>query len=191
MTPRAAHGLRYDLGEDKEMRKKNMAKQILVALKGRDRLSHMIPYIEKIAQPGMKVVFLMRCRPQSTFMGSLNDREEALFAGCVVEEERIIQEPRDSSFMDEQRLIAEHKVFLAQEALLKRGIEVTVDVYTGSLRRVLKSYVRTGNVNMIITGAGMVLTALQFLSRTLPHFLPFTQSGFPPVRLFCTDHAAS
>ncbi|HEU4343667.1 MAG TPA: hypothetical protein VFU31_19120 [Candidatus Binatia bacterium] len=167
-----------------------MAKQILVALKGRDRLSHMIPYIEKIAQPGMQVVFLMRSCPQSTFMSALNDREEALFAGCV-EEAKSTREPKDSSFMDEQRLIAEHKVFLAQEALLKRGIEVTVDVYTGSLRRVLKSYVRTGNVNMIVTGAGMVLTALQFLSRTLPRFLPLARSGFPPVRLFCTDNAAS
>src|SRR5687768_14492892 len=119
MSIRAAHGLRYGLDEDKEMRKKIMAKEILVALKGRDRLSHMIPYIEKIAQPGMKVVFLMRSCPQPAFAGSLNDREEALFAGCV-DEERSTREPRDSSFMDEQRLIAEHKVFLAQQALLKR-----------------------------------------------------------------------
>ena len=41
-----------------------MARQILVALKSEDRLSQMIPYIEKIAQPGMRVVFLIRFSTQ-------------------------------------------------------------------------------------------------------------------------------
>ena len=55
--------------------------------------------------------------------------------------------------MEEQRLSAEHKVFLALEALLKRGIEITVDVYTGSLRRAVKSYTCKGDVHLIVMRA--------------------------------------
>jgi hypothetical protein len=37
-----------------------MNKKILVPLERYDRSEEMIPYVEKIARPGMKVVFLMR-----------------------------------------------------------------------------------------------------------------------------------
>lgn len=35
-----------------------MAKQILVPLKEHDRIEEIIPYIEEVARPGMRVVFL-------------------------------------------------------------------------------------------------------------------------------------
>ena len=53
-----------------------MAPQILVALKSEDRLSQMIPYIEKIAQPGMKVVFLIRFSPQTASKASRHNSIE-------------------------------------------------------------------------------------------------------------------
>lgn len=37
-----------------------MAKQILVPLKKEDGMEEVIPYIERIVQPGMRVVFLVR-----------------------------------------------------------------------------------------------------------------------------------
>ena len=37
-----------------------MAKQILVPLTKGDRVEEIISYVEKVAQPGMKVVFLLR-----------------------------------------------------------------------------------------------------------------------------------
>ena len=39
-----------------------MNKKILVPLGQYDRSEEMIPYIENVARPGMKVVFLMRYR---------------------------------------------------------------------------------------------------------------------------------
>ena len=39
-----------------------MNKKILVPLGRYDRSEEMIPYIENVARPGMKVVFLMRYR---------------------------------------------------------------------------------------------------------------------------------
>ena len=59
-----AHGLLLEFGEGAQKEGKAMASQILVALKSEDRLSQMIPYIEEIAQPGMKIVFLIGFRPK-------------------------------------------------------------------------------------------------------------------------------
>lgn len=58
-----AHGLLLEFGEGELKEEKPMAPQILVALRSEDRLSEMVPHIEEIAQPGMKVVFLIGFRP--------------------------------------------------------------------------------------------------------------------------------
>ena len=136
-----------------------MARQILVALKSEDRLSQMIPYFEKIAQPGMKVVFLIRFSPQPASKASARvdrvrvPRGSAFFEGGLEKPRFTGENIRGTQSMEEQRLSAEHKVFLALEALLKRGIEITVDIYTGSLRRVVKSYTCKGDVHLIVMRA--------------------------------------
>lgn len=172
-----------------------MAPQILVALKSEDRLSQMMPYIEKIVQPGMKVVFLIGFRPQAAskaprynslalkyledvrFVGEL---EKPIFAG-----ENISETPS----MEEQRLSAEHKVFLALEALHKRGVEIAVDVYAGSLKRIVKDYTRKGNVHFIIKRVGKVRAMMQFVRTAFPIFGAFKQPSFSPVLLRYSTHA--
>ena len=109
-----------------------MASQILVALKSEDRLSQMIPYIEEIAQPGTKVVFLVGYNPQAA---SKPPRYDSLAFNCL-EDVRFADELEQpgspngnvSGSMEQLSLSAEHKVFLALEALHKRGIETAVDV---------------------------------------------------------------
>lgn len=148
-----------------------MAAQILVALKSEDRLSQMIPYIENIAQPGMQVVLLIRFAPPPASQASRRDwirlqypEESGLF-------ERELEKPRFSGMqsMEEQRLSTEHKVFLALEALRKRGIEITVDVYTGSFRRAVKSYTCKGDVHLIVMRAKRELM-MDFLHKAFPVF---------------------
>jgi hypothetical protein len=138
-----------------------MARQILVALQSEDRLSQMIPYIEKIAQPGMKVVFLIRFSLQPALKGPQHDPTELMSSGehsaCLgaeLKKPRLTEEnTSEPQLMENQRLVAEHKVFLALEALLKRGIELTVDLYNGSLRRAVKNYTRKGDVHLIMMRA--------------------------------------
>jgi hypothetical protein len=165
-----------------------MARQILVALKSEDRLSQMIPYFEKIAQPGMKVVFLIRFSPQPAFKASRHDSielectEESAFFEGGLEKPRFTRENiRGTQSMEEQRLSAEHKVFLALEALLKRGIEITVDIYTGSLRRAVKSYTCKGDVHLIVMRARRELMMMDFLHKAFAVFGLFKHPTFAPI----------
>ncbi len=91
--------------------------------------------------------------------------------------------------MEEQRISTEHKVFLALEALHKRGVEITVDVYAGSLKRVVKSYTRKGNVHYIMKRAGKVLAMMQFVRRVFPIFGSLKARTFSPVLLLHSTHA--
>jgi hypothetical protein len=160
-----------------------MARKILVALKSEDRLSQMIPYIEKIAQPGMRVVFLIRFNPQPVSKASghdwieLNRPEEQAFFEEKLEKPRLA----GTLSMEEQRLSTEHKVFLALEALIKSGVEITVDVYTGSLRRALKSYTCKGDVHLILMRAKTEMMMMDFLYKAFPVFGAFKHRTFAPV----------
>lgn len=170
-----------------------MAPELLVVLKNQDSLGHMIPYIEEVARPGMKIVFLIRSCPPALpnafgDNGSeLNRLPEAPVAGHLKAPSFI----GAASLIDKQRLVAEHKVFLALEALLKRGIELTVDVYTGSLRRVVKSYVRKGNVSWIMKSTRGVFTISKLLHRTLSLVSLFKAPTCSPVRLLHGNQAVS
>jgi len=173
-----------------------MAPQILVALKSEDRLSQMIPYIEKIAQPGMKVVFLIRFSPQPASKASRHDSieleflQESRFFEGESEKPRFTERNfRETQSMEEQRLSAEHKVFLALEALLKRGIEITVDIYTGSLKRVVKNYTRKGNVHFLVKRLGKIPAMMQFVRRAFPIFGSLNGRTFSPVLLLHSTHA--
>ena len=172
-----------------------MARQILVALKSEDRLSQMIPYIEKIAQPGMRVVFLIRFSPQPASKASRHDsielecREESRFFEGELEKPRFTENSfRETQSMEEQRLSSEHKVFLALEALLKRGIEITVDVYMGSLRRAVKSYTSKGDVHLIVTRARREMIT-DFLHKAFPVFGLFKHPTFSPILVLHPTHA--
>ena len=90
--------------------------------------------------------------------------------------------------MEEQRLSAEHKVFLALEALLKRGIEITVDVYMGSLRRAVKSYTSKGDVHLIVTRARREMMT-DFLHKAFPAFGLFKHPTFSPILVLHPTHA--
>jgi hypothetical protein len=174
-----------------------MAPEILVVLKNRDCLSDIIPYIEEIAQPGMKIVFLMRSCPPALLNafgdnGSESNRlEEVRFAGRSQKPKSVGEKNAAAPLIDKQRLVAEHKVFLALETLLKRGIDLTVDVYTGSLRRVVKSYVRKGNVNLIMKSTRSVLTISKLLHRTLSFVSLFKEPACSPIRLLHGNQALS
>lgn len=165
-----------------------MGQEILVALKSEDRLSHMIPYIEKVAQPGMKVVFLIRFISHSASNPSRHDSIEPECPEQSVYGEGESEQPRfaaknisGTQSMEAQKLSAEHKVFLALEALIKRGIEITVDVYMGSLRRIVKSYTRKGDVHLIVMRASKKRRMMEFVQKAFTMFGVFRRPTFSPV----------
>jgi hypothetical protein len=189
--------LLLDFDEARRKEGKIMAREILVALNSEDRLGQMIPYIEKIALPGMRVVFLIRFIPQPAAKSSRRDSTEL---ECVEESRFFAGEPEKSRFareniggtqsIEEQRLSAEHRVFLALEALLKRGIEISVDVYTGSLRRAVRRYTSKGAVSLIVMRARREQMMMDFLDKVFPIFGSFKQGTAAPVLVFHPAHAA-
>jgi hypothetical protein len=163
-----------------------MKPQILVAIDSQDRLSQLMPYIEKIAQPGMQVIFLIRWHAQQALTAALprplefNGDDAPLITDYDLEAKRA---PERQGECTEERLTAEHRLFLAEEALIKRGIEVTVDVYTGSFRKAVASYMWSGNVYMIIRPARGLSAISQLLYKMVPNFSTPTPSAFPPMHL--------
>ncbi len=161
-----------------------MAGQILVPLKRHDRIEEIIPYIETIAKPGMRVVFLIPYPVESRLWFrdhwvTTESTREAMLAG-----RRIME--RYS--WEAQRELAEQKVFLAREALRSRGVEITVDVYAGSLKRVVRSYTGNGDIYWIMMQTGSSLPMRGLLDRTLSLFGLLKRPGFSPMLLLHPDY---
>lgn len=129
-----------------------MAKQILVPITRNDHVEELIPCVERVAHPGMKVVFLLRY-PVDGFDGYIR-------AGMVTGETGIpnpaeVKKIGERFSLKSQQQMARQKVFPVCNSLQEKGVEVAVDVYTGSLNDAVKSYTANGDVHLILQRAGI------------------------------------
>jgi hypothetical protein len=122
-----------------------MNKKILVPLARNDR-EEMILYVEKVARPGMKVVFLMRY-PVNGFIWA---KEEHGVRAALEAKELVNYYSWDGNL--EQ---AKTQVAPACEALRAKGIEAAVEVYAGSLKKAVRSHTLNGDVHLIMALAGI------------------------------------
>jgi len=97
--------------------------QILVPLRRDDRIEDVVPYLEQIARPGCKVTLLIHYSVQGLDW---------------------FQVKSTTSVGKEQKLVADENTFLALEPLRQRGVTVALDIYAGSLRKVVKQYTFRG-----------------------------------------------
>lgn len=148
-----------------------MAKQILVPLRKEDPIKDIMPCIERIVQPGMKVIFLFRYPVNGYLWPRLDPGIQAALAARKIGE---------YYSWDEQRQLAENKVFLAREAFEKRGVEVTVDVYTDGLRKVVTNHTSNGDVHLVMMRAGIGLGIMKVLHGAIGFF---KRPGFSPMYL--------
>src|SRR6266542_3930406 len=126
--------------EDKAMNKK-----ILVLLAQNVRIEEMIPYVDRVARPGMTVVFLVRY-PVGGFIWA----KEEFGMKVVLEAKKL------ASYYSWQANLKRAKSGIAPavEALGRKGVEVTVDVYAGSVKRAVRSH--TINADVHIDGTDSV-----------------------------------
>jgi len=141
-----------------------MAKQILVPITRNDRVKGIIHCVERIAQPGMKVVFLLQF-PLDGFDGHLR-------AARVTEETAIynpteVRKIAEGYTWESQQRLAQQKVLPTCETLQKKGAEVAVDVYTGSLGKAVRSYELKGDIHLIMQRAGIGHIISRFLNSTI------------------------
>ncbi len=150
-----------------------MAKQILVPISRNDRVKEMIPYVERVALPGMKVVFLVPY-PVDGFVEHIRAGRFTGETG-IPNPEKVRKIAARYSWESQQQL-ARQRVFPACHALQKKGAEVTVDVYTGSLRKAVKRYALTGDVHLMMAHAGIG----RVISRSLKNLFSILRSSRRP-----------
>ncbi len=130
---------------------RTMAEKILVPLKRHDRVEEVIPYIEKVTQPGMSVVFLIH-HPVNSFKWL---QAYCGITQCGLEKTMAIRRMVESYSVKMRGQLAQRKVFQTCEALHKLGVKVAMEIYAGSLRKTLRSYVLGGDVVSSSCGPGL------------------------------------
>lgn len=155
-----------------------MAAQILVPLNRHKRVEEILPYIEEITRPGMRVTFLVPCSayswvPLSGYMGAMQTRVRITMAAIRIAERCSV---------DVQRHLIKQRIISVCACLEKKGLEVAVDTYLGSLRKTLKNYRPSGSIQLIM----MQARNFSLLRRTKFFFWtsgPLQRPRFPPVLL--------
>ena len=154
-----------------------MAEKILVPLKRHDRVDEVIPYIEKVTKPGMSVVFLIHHPVNSlkwlqAYCGIMQ---------CGLEKTMAIRRMVESYSAKMRGQLAQRKVFQTCEALHKLGVKVAVEIYAGSLRKTLRSYVIGGDVGLIVMRPGIGYRIMNFLQGIVSIRAMVRRTAFSPV----------
>jgi hypothetical protein len=149
-----------------------MNKEILVPLRQYDRSEEMIPYIENVARPGMKVVFLVRYPVN----GIRWQREEYGMRGALKAKELVNYYSWEGNLENAQKQVAP-----ACEALRAKGIEAAVDVYAGSLKKAVRNHMLNSGVHLIMTRAGIGDWIAKLFDGTTSVFKWFRRPSFSPV----------
>jgi hypothetical protein len=119
--------------------------QIIVPLKGSDRVEQFLPYIVQVAQPGMKVVFLVHFGV--SHFKELTDQLLAIHTGI---QPAFLPGQSEGGIVEDARRSTQQRVLSACEALRNKGITVDVNIYAGRLRRVVKDYLEKQDVDLVM-----------------------------------------
>lgn len=123
-----------------------MQHQILVPVKRRNQIKHVIPYLDEIAEPGMKVVFLVWS--SACIWPWMNGHLTAMHTGNLAALQNWEVVWRYD--VERQQRLAEQIVARSAEGLRRRGVEMEVQIYSGGLRTILEHSTRAGNVRLVI-----------------------------------------
>jgi hypothetical protein len=151
-----------------------MNRKILVPLGQYDRSEEMIPYIENVARPGMKLVFLMRYPVDGFIWG-----KEEYGMRAALEANKLVNYYSWEGNVEK----AKQQVAAACEALRSKGIEAVVDVYPGSLKKAMRRHMLSGDVHLIMTRAGISEWIAKLFDGTNLVFKWFKRPSFSPVML--------
>ena len=162
-----------------------MARQILVALRGRDRIHEVTPILQKIAKPGTKVTFLLPypVNPWPWLRDHWITTESR--RGTMLEAQRVLA--RYS--WEEQKRMAEEMISGARETLSKMGVEVTL-LLKGCLSSAVREYVLTGEFGLLLMSAGTGRLAMELVRLSIIWLRQINRSNFSAFRLYHQQHGA-
>ena len=151
-----------------------MSKKILVPLAQNDRAEEMIPYVERVARPGMSVVFLVRY-PAAGFIWT---KEEYGMRAALQARELVNYYSWENNLENANRMVSP-----VCEALRAKGVEATVYVYAGSLKKAVRSHTASGDVHLIMQRAGIGQRIAGFLDGSSSLFELFKRPTVSTVLL--------
>jgi hypothetical protein len=125
--------------------------QILVPVKRRDRIEEIVPHIEKVAESGGSVVFLIH-HPVSGFKWL---QAYCGIAQCGLEKTLAVKRMIESYSLETRVQLAQRRVFQTCGALHDTGLNITVDVYSGSLSNALKSHANNEEAQLLVMRPGI------------------------------------
>ena len=151
-----------------------MNKKILVPLARNDLTEEMIPFIEKVARPGTNVVFLVRY-PVDGFTWA---KEEYGMRAALQAKELVNYYSWENNVEN-----AKSKLSHVCGALRTIGVEPTVEVYAGSLKKAVRSHTINGDVHLIMKRAGLGERIAALVDGTSSFSKLFKRPSFSPVLL--------
>jgi hypothetical protein len=151
--------------------------QIIVPLRGSDRIGQFLPYIVQVAQPGMKIVFLVNFG-----MSRFKELTDPLLAIHTGIQPAFLPGQSEEGIVEDARRSAQQRVFFACQTLREKGVAVDVNIYSGRLRRVLKDYLEKEDVYLVMMRPNLDRVAA-YLGKIGSAFRSFKPATVPPVLL--------
>lgn len=162
-----------------------MSGQILVPLKNDEPIEEIIPYLEEITRPGIRVVFLVHF-PVDGFAWLRDQLAVMQTAMQTILGDRSLAY---GSSWEGQKQFAERKVFPARKALEGRGVEVAVELHTDSLKKVVRRYTTNRDVHLIVMRAGNRLRGSRSIQRRTSFFGFSKRYSHSSVLVLRPDHS--
>jgi hypothetical protein len=151
-----------------------MKKQILVPLQRNDRLEDLLPYVEKVARSGMKVVFMVPY-PVDGFRWS----HEEIGRRAIEEGKHLASYYTwDANLRKARELVTP-----AVEALSTKGVDVGVELYAGNMQRALREFAAKSELHLIMSRASIGQRIAALLSGRNSLFDLLKRPSFSPVLL--------
>jgi hypothetical protein len=162
-----------------------MAEKILVTLKIGDGAEEVAPYIEEVAKPGTKVVFLIQFPVTDLwdFVGLAQDPMTAFEYGDLEQATLAMHALGQAHTAEEEVRLAWQRILPVCEELRTKGVEVDVDLYEDSLKEAIERHDRNGGVQLIMTRPGIGLRFTNFLKEAAGLFGSRKRPSFAPVLL--------
>jgi hypothetical protein len=155
-----------------------MAKTILVVLKFQDNLELLLRRLESVVKPGNRIVFLLEYEHDvpTLLLAQVTSLQTGLDNGVAW------QDHTARLSWDEQKARAEKDVAEPARRVFSRiGVEVTVDLYWRSLSRIVKRYLKTGEIALILVATSSWLERLKIVPIRVRNWLVRQQPHYPSV----------
>ena len=163
-----------------------MAKTILVVLNPEDDIHVLLRRLERVVKPANRIVFLVEYQHDiaSWLLAHVTLLQTGLDNGLVC------QERREWLSWDEAKTQVEENVAEPVRRVFTRmGVEICVDLYSGSLNRILRRYLELGDVGLILVATSSWLRRLKIIPFRMRNWFLRRRPRHPSV--FLADRGLS